>query len=52
MIAAKISENHLDQMARGIKITPRNLAFMTTDRNKTVFADIDIDEAIKWIKSF
>ena len=51
MSAAKISENHLDQMAGGIKITPRNLAFITTDQNKNEFNDTDINETIHWIKS-
>ena len=34
MSAAKISENHLEQMAGGIKITPRNLTFITTNQKK------------------
>ena len=51
MLAAKISENHLDQMAGGIKITPRNLAFMTTDRNKNTFDDNNATETVNWIKS-
>ena len=34
MITSKISENHLEQMADGIKITPRNFAFITTDQKK------------------
>ncbi len=41
MIASKISENHLEQMAGGIKITPRNLAFITTDQNKNMFKKLD-----------
>jgi hypothetical protein len=51
MLSAKISENHLDQMAGGIKITPRNLAFLTTDRNKNDFDDNDVKETVNWIKS-
>ena len=51
MLAAKISENHLEQMAGGIKITPRNLAFITTDQNKKNFDDTDKNETMRWIKS-
>ena len=53
MIASKISENHLEQMAGGIKITPRNLAFITTDqkKNQKSFDDTNIDETMYWIKS-
>jgi hypothetical protein len=51
MEAVKISENNLDQMAGGIKITPRNLAFLTTDRNKNKFKDNDVKQTIKWLKS-
>ena len=53
MIASKISENHLEQMAGGIKITPRNLAFITTDQNKNKksFDDTNIDDTMYWIKS-
>ena len=51
MLASKISENHLEQMAGGIKITPRNLAFLTTDRNKNDFDDNKVDETVNWIKS-
>jgi len=50
MLATRISENHLEQMAGGIKITPRNLAFMTTDRNKCKFDDNKVDETVNWIK--
>ena len=51
--ASKISENHLEQMAGGIKITPRNLAFLITDKNSknNNFNDNNIDETIIWIKS-
>ena len=51
MLSAKISENHLEQMVGGIKITPRNLAFLTTDRNKNKFDDNKVDETVNWIKS-
>ena len=51
ILSTKISENHLDQMVCGIKFTPRNLAFLTTDRNKNKFNDNDEKETVKWIKS-
>ena len=51
MEAVKISENNLDQMAGGIKITPRNLAFLTTDRNKNKFKDNNVKQTVKWLKS-
>jgi hypothetical protein len=51
MEAVKISENNLDQMAGGIKITPRNLTFLTTDRNKNKFKDNDVKQTVKWLKS-
>ena len=38
-------------MAGGIKITPRNLSFIITDKNKTKFSDNKTDETLKWIKS-
>ncbi len=38
-------------MAGGIKITPRNLSFILTDKNKTKFSDNKTDETLKWIKS-
>ena len=38
-------------MVCGIKFTPRNLAFLTTDRNKNKFNDNDEEETVKWIKS-
>ena len=37
--AAQISENHLDQMAGGIKITPRNLSFIIADKYFNSFID-------------
>ena len=49
--AAQISENHLDQMAGGIKITPRNLSFIIADKNKSEFKDNKVDETLRWIKS-
>ena len=52
MMASKIIENHLEQMAGGIKITPRNLAFITTDQNKNNFDDTNIDDTMYWIRSF
>ena len=51
MTATKISENHLEQMAGGIKITPRNLIFLTIDRNKNDFDNNNLDETMRWIKS-
>ena len=51
IFSAKMSENHLEQMAGGIKITPRNLAFLTTDQNKNPFDATDKDETVNWIKS-
>ena len=51
IFSVKISESHLEQMAGGIKITPRNLAFIITDKNNNEFDDSDIDETVKWIKS-
>ena len=51
MISSKISENHLEQMAGGIKITPRNLSFITTDQNKNNFDDTNIDDTMHWIRS-
>jgi len=51
MMATKISEKHLEKMAGGIKITPRNLIFLTTDRNKNDFDDSNLDETMRWIKS-
>ena len=52
IFSAKMSENHIEQMAGGIKITPRNLSFITTDRNKNKFNDSDVDETINWIKIY
>ena len=49
--ATKMSENHLEQMAGGIKITPRNLKFLITDKNKNSFDDNDIEQTAKWIKT-
>ena len=49
--ATKVSENYLEQMAGGIKITPRNLIFLITDRNKNHFDVNNLDEIIQWIKS-
>jgi hypothetical protein len=51
ILAAKLSENNLEQMAGGIPITPRNLAFITKDQNKNIFNDTDINETMDWIKS-
>ena len=51
LTASKISENHVDQMAGGIRITPRNLIFLIADRNKNNFDDNNVDETVKWIKS-
>ena len=39
IFSAKMSEKHIEQMAGGIKITPRNLALIKTDRNKNNFDD-------------
>ena len=47
-----MSENHIEQIVRGIKITLRNLPFITTDRNKNNFDDKNVDESINWIKLF
>ena len=47
-----MSENHIEQLVRGIKITLRNLPFITTDRNKNNFDDKNVDESINWIKLF
>ena len=47
-----MSENHIEQIIRGIKITLRNLPFITTDRNKNNFDDKNVDESINWIKLF
>jgi energy-coupling factor transporter ATP-binding protein EcfA2 len=49
--ATLLSEKHLEQMAGGIKITPRNLIFLITDRNKNNFDDSNLDETLRWIKS-
>ena len=51
IFSAKMSENHLEQMAGGIKITPRNLVFLTTDQNKSTSDFADKDETVNWIKS-
>ena len=51
MTATKVSKNHLEQMAGGIKITPRNLIFLITDKNKNDFDDSNLDETLRWIKS-
>ena len=51
MNATKLSEGHLSQMAGGIKITPRNLIFLITDRKKNRFDDTNLDETVKWLKS-
>jgi hypothetical protein len=48
IFSAKMSENHLEQMAGGIKITPRNLVFLTTDQNKNTFDFTDKD-ALSWL---
>ena len=42
-----MSEKHIEQMAGGIKITPRNLALIKTDRNKNNFDDKNVDETDK-----
>ena len=42
-----MSENHIEQIVRGIKITLRNLPFITTDRNKNNFDDKNVDETDK-----
>ena len=47
----KVSENHLELMTGGIKITPRNLIFLIINRNKNHFDDSNLDETIRWIKS-
>ena len=47
IFSAKMSEKHIEQMAGGIKITPRNLAFIKTDRNKNNFDDKNVDETDK-----
>ena len=52
IFSAKMSEKHIEQMAGGIKITPRNLAFIKTDRNKNNFDDKNVDETIKTILTF
>ncbi len=52
IFSAKMSENHIEQIVRGIKITLRNLPFITTDRNKNNFDDKNVDESINWIKLF
>ena len=49
--ATLLSEKHLEQMAGGIKITPRNLIFLITDRNRNNFDDSNLDETLRWIKS-
>ena len=51
IFSSKISEKYIEQMAGGIKITPRNLAFITTDRNKNKFDDTNVEQTIKWLKS-
>jgi len=51
IFSAKMSENHIEQMAGGIKFSPRNLVFVTTDRNKNTFNDTNVNETINWIKS-
>ena len=51
MSATKLSEGHLSQMEGGIKITPRNLIFLITDRKKNSFDDTNLDETVKWLKS-
>jgi len=51
MTSTKISENHLEQMAGGIKITPRNLIFLIRDMNKNDFDNRNLDETMRWIKS-
>ena len=47
IFSAKMSENHIEQIVRGIKITLRNLPFITTDRNKNNFDDKNVDETDK-----
>ena len=51
MFSAKMSENHLEQMAGGIKITPRNLAFLITDQNKNTFDETNVDSTVNWLQS-
>ena len=51
MFSAKMSENHLEQMAGGIKITPRNLAFLITDQNKNKFDETNVDSTVNWLQS-
>ena len=47
-----MSEKHIEEIAGGIKIKPRNLPFIKTDRNKNNFDDKNVDESINWIKLF
>ena len=56
MLTTNLSENHLEQMARGIKIIPRNLSFLITDMNKNLFnvnnkKEVKLNKIVKWIKS-
>ena len=56
MLATNLSENHLEQMVGGIKITQRNLSFLITDMNKSLFnannkKEVKLNKIVKWIKS-
>ena len=56
MLTTNLSENHLEQMTRGIKIIPRNLSFLITDMNKNLFnvnnkKEVKLNKIVKWIKS-
>ena len=51
ILSVKISENHLDQMVGGIKITPRNLAFILKDKINKEFDEKNSEEIVKWLKS-
>ncbi len=42
-----MSEKHIEEMAGGIKITPKNLPFITNDRKKNNFDDKNVDETDK-----
>jgi hypothetical protein len=51
MTATKISENHLEKMLGGVKITPRNLIFLTIGRSNKNFDNSNLDETLRWRKS-
>ena len=47
LLPTKMSEKHIEEIAGGIKIKPRNLPFIKSDRNKNNFDDKNVDETDK-----